>query len=307
MPKMNVRRSTTINSPAATVFNRVADLNHWTAWSPWLITEPEAKVTVSDDSKFYSWEGKRVGSGEMRITAEKTNQSVDYDLTFLKPWKSHAKVRFELNERNGVTEVDWIMDSSLPFFMFWMKKMMEAFVGMDFQRGLNLLKDYVEDGEVHSKLEFVGERNYPGCEYIGIKRSTTMAGVGPDMKNDFTKLWEMVSSDMDNVTGESFSIYHKWEIVKGKVRYTAGVPVKKVPENLPSGVITGKLHAMKIHTLRHVGPYIHLGNAWTTMQMMMRGKEFKPVKGMHPFETYVNMPGEVPDNELITDINFAVK
>jgi hypothetical protein len=40
---------------------------------------------------------------------------------------------------------------------------------------------------------------------------------------------------------------------------------------------------------------------------MQRAKEFKQKKGFHPFETYVNMPGEVPDTELITDIHFGIK
>ena len=43
---------------------------------------PEAKVTVSDDKKSYEWEGKKVGSGVMKITDEKKNKSIYIDLTF---------------------------------------------------------------------------------------------------------------------------------------------------------------------------------------------------------------------------------
>ena len=65
-----------------------------------------------------------VGSGNMNVTAENAPQSIDYDLTFLKPWKSRAKVRFELERKGDGTKTTWFMESSLPFFMFWMKKMM---------------------------------------------------------------------------------------------------------------------------------------------------------------------------------------
>jgi len=34
----------------------------------------------------------------------------------------------------GKTEVTWTTDSSLPFFLFWMKKSMEGFVGMKLAR-----------------------------------------------------------------------------------------------------------------------------------------------------------------------------
>lgn len=307
MPKLHLSKSTIINAPVEQVYERISNLSHWSAWSPWLITEPEATVTVADDHKSYSWEGKRVGSGNMKVTSEQTNQSVDYDLTFLTPWKSHADVRFEVKPKDGSTEVTWFMDSSLPFFMFWMKKMMIALIGMDYERGLALLKDYVEDGKVHSQLEFKGEGNYPGCTYIALKRETTVAAVGTDMEADFSKLWEAVGDQKELIAGEAFSIYHKWDLVKGKVSYTSGIPVSRIPESLAPDMITGELPQMKTYTLRHIGPYLHLGNAWTTIQMMLRGKEFKAVKGAHPFETYVNSPSEVPQNELITDIHFAVR
>jgi hypothetical protein len=134
-----------------------------------------------------------------------------------------------------------------------------------------------------------------------------MARVGTDMEADFTKLWEAIGGQKDLVAGEPFSIYHKFDMVKEQVSYTCGVPVSSYPDSLPSGVFTDNMEPMKIYTLRHIGPYIHLGNAWTTMQMMMRNKEFRAVKGIHPFETYANAPGEVDEKELITDINFAVK
>lgn len=96
-------------------------------------------------------------------------------------------------------------------------------------------------------------------------------------------------------------------MVKGQVSYTAAVPVEEIPSNLPSEFVQGEIPASKIYTLRHIGSYDHLGNAWTTMYMMHRNKEFKPLKNVHPYEMYLNMPGEVPDEKLMTDIVFAIK
>lgn len=307
MPKLQLSKSITINAPSDKVYKAVSDLNQWTAWSPWLIMEPEAKVTVNDDNKSYSWEGKRVGSGNMKIIAEEANTSVDYDLNFLKPWKSQANVRFELKEKGEETEATWIMDSSLPWFMFWMKKMMVAFVGMDYQRGLNLLKDYVEDGQIHSKLEFKGQNTYTGCQYIGIKTDCGMDEIADIMQKDFTRIMEFLGENKELSAGEPFSIYHKWEMVKRKVSYTAGAPISAIPDNLPDGFISGKIPELSVYTLRHIGPYKHLGNAWSTLYNMERNKEFKHSKAHHPFETYANSPMEVSEKELITDIHFAVK
>jgi len=307
MAKLSISKSIQIDAPVEKVYQTVNDFNHWTAWSPWLIMEPEVQTEVSDDAKHYSWEGERVGSGNMTVLQETTNESVDYDLLFLKPWKSKAKIRFEMEPQGEGTQVRWLMDSKLPFYLFWMKKSMTAFIGMDYERGLHLLKDYVEDGEVHSDLDFKGFGNYPGCTYIGLQTVTAIKNVGPKMREDFTKIEDYLKDQKDLIDGNSFSIYHKWDMVKDQVRYTAGVPVKNIPQDLPDTMVSGTIPATRVYTLRHTGPYLHLGNAWSALNSMHRNKEFKMNKKIDPFEVYINLPGEVSENELITDIHFPVK
>lgn len=306
MPKMNIERSITINAPIDKVHAIISDYHHWSSWSPWLIMEPETKVTVQPDGKYYEWVGNRTGAGNMTITSEKENSSVKMDLVFLKPWKSKAKVGFKLTSENDATKVSWDMQSSLPFFMFWMKKMMEQFVGMDYERGLRLLKDYAEDGETHSKLTFKGKEAFGGTKFIGIKTNCSKETIAKKMREDMPKLFELSQSLNIEITGPAFTQYHKWNMVKNDIRYTSGIPVNTIPENLPEGFYSGEIPAMNVYTLEHVGPYPHLGNAWTTMYTMQRNKEFAVNKKVHPFETYHNSPGNTPENELITKVHFPV-
>ncbi len=306
MPSMNISKSIVINAPADQIFRVVGNFNSWTQWSPWLIAEPDAQVDVAPDGEEYSWEGKITGSGNMKITKSVADEALDIDLHFIKPWKSQADVAFLLKKVDGGTEVTWTMKSSLPFFLFWMKKMMEVMVGMDYDRGLKMLKDFVEDGEVHSKIEFVGHGQYEGCQYIGIKTRCKMDEIGEQMKGDFEKLHEFIS-EKDFVNGMPFSIYHKWEFVKGNVEYTSGVPVSRVPDDLPNYFIVGEIPSTPAHIVRHTGPYEHLGNAWSTQMMYERGKVFKQNKKIHPFEVYVSDPSAVAPNDLVTDIYLATK
>uniref|UniRef100_UPI0040474C21 SRPBCC family protein n=1 Tax=Roseivirga sp. TaxID=1964215 RepID=UPI0040474C21 len=306
MPKTNVKRTVQISASAAEVYKVVSNLNFWQAWSPWLIMEPECKVTVREDNKYYEWKGKRIGSGNMLITSEKQNESVTMDLVFLKPWKSQSKVRFELRQKDEATELAWYMEGSLPFFMFWMKTMMENFVGMDFDRGLTMLKEYVEEGEVHSKLEFKGSSDFAHTKYVGIKSTCSMKELGEKMSQDFGKLGEWMAQNAGLSDGKMFSLYHKWDMAKGSAVYTAALGVSRIPDSLPTGFVKGEIPATKITTVRHIGPYHHLGNAWSTAFSMHRGKEFKPKKSIPPFELYINSPMEVESKALITDINFAV-
>lgn len=307
MPKMNIDRKVSINAPAEKVYAVLSNFNEWTPWSPWLLMEPEAEVTVAEDARSYEWNGSRVGSGNMKILEEKANAYIKYDLNFLTPWKSHAFTAFSLDEKEGKTDVTWTMDSSLPFFMFFMKKMMEAYVGADYERGLDMLKVYVETGSVPSQLQFSGTSNYSGCHWVGVSSHCSIDETEKQMPVDFEKINKYAEEHNENIAGEPLTIYHKWDIPKNKVSYTAAIQVKEAPTSLPDGMKKGEIPAIKNYVLEHKGRYQHLGNAWSTLYTMMRNKEFKYLKGVHPFELYKNNPSETPESELITEIHFPVK
>ncbi len=307
MPATKVIKKIVINKPVSEVFPLISDFNHWTTWSPWIIMDPKAETKVSEDSKYYEWSGPRTGDGNMQITSEVENQSVDSDLTFLKPWKSKSTVRFETKEVDGGTEVTWIMNGKLPFFMFWMKSMMETFVGMDFDRGLRLLKDLAEDGETHSKLKFTGNKQLDGFKYIGIKTACSFDEMGKKMGQDIPKLFELVENGTVELAGNAFTQYHKWNMGKKQAEYTSGIPVKEIPANLPSGITAGEIPSTPVYSVEHLGPYHHLGNAWTTLYTMQRQKEINVNKKIHPIEFYTNNPSDTPENELVTSLQFPLK
>lgn len=307
MPLIHVKRTITVDAPIEKVYETISDLSSWAIWSPWLIMDPEAYVNISDDLKYYDWKGSRVGSGNMNISAENGTNTVNYDLNFIKPWKSKAKVKMDLKSSGQKTEVNWYMESIMPWFMFWMKNMMVKFISMDFDRGLLLLKDYVEDGKVHSKLNFIGEGEYPGCNYIGITRSCSIEDMASHEKSDFENLMAYSVPNDDLLHLEAFCIYHKFDIKRGLVKYTAGVPYRHLPSELSTEYITGSIPATKTYTIEHLGPYHHLGNTWTTFQNMIRSKEIKIDEKIPPFETFVNSPKFTAPKDLITRVHFAIK
>ena len=309
MPKFVVEKTITIEAPLEEVRTILADFTQWPAWSPWLIMEPEAKVTFGDGNNSYEWDGKRIGSGNMALLREESSNDghcLHYKLNFLKPWNSSANVNFMLSQQNDTTEVVWTMHSSLPFFMFFMKKMMVAWVGMDYQRGLNMLKEYVEAGKINSHLAFAGESDIEAITYIGINKTCATQDIGKAMEEDFTQLERFMATHLGVENGTAFSIYHKWEMVKGRANYTAAIPVKSIPSDLDDNIIVGEIPATRVFTLRHTGDYLHLGNAWSTLHSMIRNKEISCKKDIHPFEVYINSPKDVESSALITDIKFPI-
>ncbi len=310
MPKLNIEKSTLINAPINDIYETLSNFHKWQAWSPWLLMEVNADVNVDEDGKHYRWEGNRVGAGNMTVLSESDEGSakvIKYALNFLKPWKSYADVSFVLSPTENGTKVSWTMDSSLPFFLFWMKKPTEAFVGMDYQRGLNMLKEQIEDGSIKSSLSFVGETNFPETSYVGIKTTCDVEDISTCMARDFTKLKDFLKEAEDNSVGHGLSIYHKWDIVKGKAEYTAAIAVSKTPSNLPNDIVYSTIPHTSVYQITHTGDYKHLGNAWTTLYTMERNKEIKCNKAMHPFEIYENSPDEVSAGSLITHVCFPTK
>lgn len=307
MPQVQVKKTITINAPAEKVYDVIGDFTQWRVWSPWLIMEQEVRVNVAESKQSYEWAGNRVGSGNMHILQRDPCRSIDYDLNFLKPYKSNAKVRFELKETKSGTETSWLLDTKLPFFMFFMKKPMTIFLGMDYERGLAMLKDYVETGAVPSQIEIIGNSHYPGCNYVGIGNSSSITDMGATMAADIEKLNHFFDSNCELRSGPVICIYHQWDPAKGQMSYTAAQQVSQQVADLPTGFVNGSIPATDVHSLRHTGPYRHIANGWATMNNLQQNKAFKTNKNIHPFENYVSIPGQVPENELVTDISFSVK
>ncbi|MDJ0976794.1 MAG: SRPBCC family protein [Planctomycetota bacterium] len=307
MPKFTVHKTKVIDAPAANVWPHIRKFENWRAWSPWLIAEPETEVTYRDDGMGYGWKGKIVGSGKIDLLDEKENEAMDMRLTFLEPWKSENETRFRLEEKDGKTTVSWDMTGSLPFFLFWMKKMMSAWVGMDYDRGLSMLKDISETGSTPSKLDFEGSAPFSGRPYVGVRTACAISDIGPRMEADMGKLHAWLQESGTEATGVPFSIYHKWSPGKGRVEYTSAVPVAKAPDTTPAGMVSGTQPDVTTYRVKHTGPYHHLGNAWSAGMMHGRAKRFKQDKSIHPFEVYESDPTEVAPNELVTVVHFPVK
>ena len=54
MPSINVSRTIKIQSSATHIMSILSDFSQWRIWSPWLITEPEATLSIADDGRSYS-------------------------------------------------------------------------------------------------------------------------------------------------------------------------------------------------------------------------------------------------------------
>ncbi len=299
---MHIHRSTVIDAPKDLILQTLSDFHTWPHWSPWLIAEPDAEIEIAPDGKSYSWLGSIVGAGEMSVTGENTER-VYMDLLFFKPYKSKAKVTFEVKEISDGCKVTWSMESKLPLLLFWMRRRMEAYIASDYDRGLSMLREYIETGKVLSKIEYLGMEDFEGIKYLGIRRQCGFEDMQKSMGPDF----ETLMTRLEAGNGAWFSLYHKFDRVNDRIDYTACVGVDEYPEDVPSDWIKGQLPASRVYVTRHTGSYDHMGNAWSAAMMQMRAKTFRPDRKSAAMEIYRNSPTNTAPADLITDVCFVVK
>lgn len=304
MPKFSLEEKVQVDAQPAHVRAIVKDFKQWEPWSPWLSADPNCKVEYADDGASYSWDGEVIGSGMMEVTRE-TDDAIFYDLNFFKPWKSQADVAFHFKTKDGGTEVAWSMDSSLPFFMFFMKKMMVAWVSADYRRGLAKLKDYAETGSVPSQNQFEGVGEGFVGKYVGIRSDRVpMDELGPRMSEQFEELKKWMAVEGIEPNGAPLSITHKFDMVNRRFDYTAAIPVTELSNGVAYNFVSGTLKAPKTFKVKHTGAYRHLSSAWSAAMMHQRSKQFRPQKGVDPFEVYVSDPTNTPEAELVTEIHL---
>jgi hypothetical protein len=96
----------------------------------------------------YSWEGDKVGRGNMVIKDLKENERVDVRLTFEEPFPSQADTGWTIAALdNGETEVVWFFKQELSYFQRYFGLMMDGMLGGDFESGLARLKARLEGAE----------------------------------------------------------------------------------------------------------------------------------------------------------------
>ena len=301
MAKFHVEKSIEINAPAERARQVIQDYRQWEIWSPWLCMEPTARITCDGEAATsghaYSWEGDMVGAGRMEFVA--SNGDTDHmHLTFLKPFKSKAEVKFETKAIDeNTSRVTWHMHSGLPFFMFFMVGTMKAMIGMDYDRGLKLLKEYIETGSVTSKTEIAGIVDVPVMHYAGVKSESSLSEISNSMQTAFTQLME--SSKEKTTDDYCGAIYTDMNIKTQHCKYIAIAPVAEADA-------IGKISECRALKVIHTGDYQHLGNGWATANTYQRHKKLKKNKQIAPFELYLNDPNKVPAKDLVTEIFIPV-
>ena len=307
--KYRVDRSTIIHKDLEHILPLIEDFTKWHLWSPWTIIEPDCKLNFTgkpgEPGHSMSWEGDIIGSGTNTLL-EKRDKQLNYDLKFIKPFKSRAKVSFIFEPKEGSTKVRWTMDSSMPFFLFFMIKTMKNWIGMDYDRGLSMLKEIAEKGAFRAKTKVSGSCDLGGYGYVGIKKTVPFSQLGQEMEKDFARLQSEIADKLAQQPKHFLSLYPKMDMKNMRMTYIAAVSDEGAQKmELGREYVRGSIKKGKAFEVKHDGPYDFIGNAWSMGMMHLRAKKMRP-SGV-PFEEYWNDPRQTEPKDLKTSIFFPLK
>lgn len=310
MPRFHVQRSIRINATPQKVFETVADFGTWTTWSPWLCAEPDANVTVTEDASsvgsIYSWKGEVVGQGEIEHRDLQPGRLIDEEIRFVKPFKSRSDVAFEMEPAGEGTKLTWHMRGSLPWFLFWMTSQMEVLIGMDYERGLKMLKEFIETSRVLSKTAARGVQSVGPLRMAGVRRTCRLSEIGPSMDAAFADAKQQLSQHGLPTDGQPISVYHACNLKTRMFDYSSGFVIADSAVSIPSEFSSWSIPAMKALCIEHVGSYEHLGNGWSAANQIARYKKMKQSR-VGTFELYKNDPKDIAPGDLRTEIYLPLK
>lgn len=311
MPKYHVVESIHIDAPVERVFQTVLDFGTWARWSPWLISDPQANVTVSSNASSvgsrYAWRGTVTGEGEIVHEKVEPCRLIEDRLEFIKPFASKSKVLWELSPSSNGTQLTWSMDSALPWFLFLLVPTMKTFLGMDFRRGLTMLKDWIESGSIPSRCVVHGIESLEPMHMAGIVGSASVDSVGTAMEKSLEEAAREFRRQGLSMDGPVVSVYTRFRVAEKRFEYLSGyvLPPSSTVEPV-SPLKRWSLPSKKAFRVEHIGSYRHLGNGWSVANQLARHQKLRQCT-QGTFEIYRNSPQEVPEDELRTDIYLPVK
>jgi hypothetical protein len=312
----SIKRSIKIALPVAQVYEKISDLQFWPQWSPWLCIEPDSDYSADANKgqvgHQQKWNGKIIGSGEMKIISVEQNKQINFELFFLSPFKSQSLTSFILEEQNGQTLLTWTMQSSLPFFLFFLKKMISAMIGQDFERGLLMLKEKLESGSLPSQLKFVGQVEAEGFYYIGFKFQAPINELGPPIQKAFNNLHALVKQKQIPNPDFALNLCHQFDFVKNECEITVALGYSH-PTSIADTIAKdlnleqGEVPKHSAYRVDHVGAYRFIRNAWASVMSRQRVYKLKENKKIVPYELYRTLPediasGKVVEKDYLTEV-----
>jgi len=148
LPKdFRVERSIEIDAAPGVVFDQVNSLQSWSAWSPWIARDPSIKNEFTGPEAgvgaTVTWTSEESGDGTQTITLSERPTRIEMKLDFGEMGQPNADWTFAPTG-DGVRVVWGLSGTAAGPLGGYFAKMMDGWVGADYEDGLARLKKVAE-------------------------------------------------------------------------------------------------------------------------------------------------------------------
>ena len=295
--------SATIEGPQSQVDAMIGDFEHWPQWSPWLLQEPDAQITLTSpraNGGEYRWQGRMIGAGVVRHVSRAPDHQFVMAMRFLRPFKAHARWVFATTALDDQrTEVRWTMQGRLPLSMAPIRHWMSKMLAVDFELGLARLGGCINPQSPHPVITFGEPEDRASFHALSSRHQTTLAALPQLIGPAFDTL---VAEAHDKGIDVPVAVYHRIDAKSTSVDLEATVPVQ---ETTPGAVLIRGGYYFKV-VLK--GDYRFLKVAWHAAYGQARMRKFKWDSSSPALERYVIGRAQSADsNDWVTELYLPIK
>jgi effector-binding domain-containing protein len=309
LPKTyKVERNIYVRSNPAVIYGLTSNFAQWHLWVPWTkeldsTAVFEMKGGVGQVGTSWTWNGKKLGQGEMVSSELIPGQLVAYDLAF-DHGKYKSKGKIVISQLGDSCQVSWIDEGDLGYnpMSRYMGLFMGKMMGPDFEKGLAKLKSVAEARAGWPKIEEIVMK---GQVALIVRDSAGPKTYSDVMDRAYGELMTFIQINRLKATGPPFAIYLKWDSVTMFSVMDLGIPVEKA-EKAKGRIRIENLQEQNAVAAHYFGAYEKTAGTYRILDQYVREAGKETAGG--PWEIYVTDPMSEKDTaKWETTIVFPVK
>ena len=301
-----------IDANPATVFALANDFHRFTLWSPWLDTDPNARIVYSGPLRgvgaSMTWDGAIIGTGTQLIKASEAFEHIEMAIN---PGESgEARAWFDFAADNGATIATWTFETDYGYNVVgrYFAMVLAGVVRRDYTKGLESLKDLAETLPRADFSDIEIEQIVVEATEIAYLPATSIpepAAISAAMGDAYFAVLSFIDEHHLAEAGAPLSITRSFS--GARLLFDAGIPVRGVSDSTPRDGTTvkiGQTYAGKVIRVRHIGSYRSLGATHRKIAAYLAALGIE--RAGDAWESYVSDPTKVPESELLTYVYYPI-
>ena len=303
---------TSIDAHPPIVFALINDFHRVSLWSPWLDTDPNARVVYAGPVRgvgaTMTWDGSIIGTGSQVITETRPFELIE---TVVNPRESgEHRSWFDLDSQNGMTTVTWSYEADQGYNIVarYFSLLLSGVVQRDYELGLSRLKDLAETLPNADFSDIEIEQISVDAVDIAFRSTTSVpepSAMSDAMGDAYFEILSFIDEHGLQEAGAPLSITRSFS--GSELLFDAGIPVRGLDAATPrsdASVRIGQTYAGTVIRVRHVGSYRTLGQTHQKIAAYLAALDIE--RTGDAWESYVSDPTKVAEAELLTYIYYPV-